>query len=175
LIGLILEQPSFMSGYSVPGATGAGYGYDQFSEAEPIFPDFDRPFPKRKVMKIDPPPSSEKTPKTVYNSKANAVAKLESKQNAMLNAAAEAAANAVEAQPRVESLRDKKSKRSKKEHLTDFNDPIKIFPQDLVIIFVIFVIIVMCFSIIRSLNNIQNSLKEVMYMNMVLLSKVKNQ
>lgn len=165
-----------MSGYSVPGATGVGYGYDQFSEAEPIFPDFDRPFPKKKVMIIDNPPP----PKVVYNSKANALAKLESKQNAMLNAAAEAAANAVvnkaETRPAVEPLQNKKNKRSKKEHLTDFNEAvIKIFPQDLIIIFVVFVIIVMCFSMIRSLNNIQHSLKDIMYMNMVLLSKYKNQ
>jgi len=167
-----------MSGYSVPGATGAGYGYDQFSEAEPLFPDsYDRPFPQRKVMVIDTPPS----PKETYSSIKNAKAKLESKQNAMLNAAAEAAANAVKNEsvkpvdaPLTESFTSKKGKKSRKEHLTDFNDSvIKLFPQDLVIIFVVFIIIIMCISILRSLSNIQHSLRDLAYMNMMLISQIK--
>jgi len=168
-----------MSGYSVPGATGAGYGYDQFSEAEPLFPDsYDRPFPQRKVMVIDTPPPP---PKETYSSIKNAKAKLESKQNAMLNAAAEAAANAVKNESvksvdvsSTESFTSKKGKKSRKEHLTDFNDSvIKLFPQDLVIIFVVFIIIVMCISILRSLSNIQHSLRDLAYMNMMLLSQIK--
>lgn len=168
-----------MSGFNVPGATGAGYGYDVYTEPEPDFPvSYDRPFPPRKVMKIDEL-KKKKNKRSINQSMANAA----------LNAAAEAAVKAMNSnkankseESKVESTNSKNTKNSKKEYFSNFRENFTNSPydgllggltvQDLVFIFIIFVIVVMLLSIYRTVNQTHQMTEQLYYL--ILMSVQKN-